>query len=131
LAHGEDVFLHCLHPSTISLSESIAAAYSTEAPLRYQDFAALMDAAMLRIPKHSADSEPLLTLQHTAAYSTAPVERQTRYFPVSSAETLLFAPDQTQDLHSLLDPLKQSFLQDELSNSELETGIAVPLLFLN
>lgn len=92
---------------------------------RLDDFRQLMEHNLLRLSK-STDRLPLEKLPHGGEASSL-LERQTRYFPYTDQETILFGLKQAKDLESLLDPVKHFFTHDEHDEDQLETVIAVEL----
>ena len=87
-----------------------------------------MDANQLRIPKVSEGIYPLMVLKN-GVLSTSLLERQTRYFPYTEDDTLLFSRDQNKDLKLLIDPVKVYLMAESITDEQVETSVAVCILF--
>lgn len=56
------------------------------------------------------------------------MEKQTRFFPIMQSDTVLFSDDIAPDLKTLVEPVKKTYLQENLTQDEVETCIAVHIL---
>lgn len=67
-------------------------------------------------------------------YSTKQLELQTRFFPYTTNETILFSNEQSKDLTFLIGTIKECFLKtngSEMGEDDIETCIAVQRKFFS
>jgi hypothetical protein len=75
--------------------------------------------------KRKANPLSFESIEHGTARTTPKMELLTRYFPYTENDTYLFSQEATEDLKNLLDPIKERMMQEQLSDDELETCLAV------
>jgi hypothetical protein len=124
IAHGEDIYLHCVHISS-PISDVPLAAYSQPHNLRVKDFCEIIDEMDMRIPKEAIpESSQWMTLPGSVI-TTKQGHIRTSYFPYSENQTLLFGRDQCDDLRRLVRPIQETIFASQVSDEALETAIAV------
>eukprot|EP01119_Soliformovum_irregulare_P026198 TRINITY_DN9940_c0_g1_i1.p1 TRINITY_DN9940_c0_g1~~TRINITY_DN9940_c0_g1_i1.p1 ORF type:complete len:507 (+),score=132.70 TRINITY_DN9940_c0_g1_i1:268-1788(+) len=119
LAHGGDLYLHCLRTFNFNLADFNVASYSLPTnEYRISDFKTLMDSNILRIPRGAGIPKSNLK---GGIVATDQLEKQTRYFPYLERETMLSSSNQTKDLQVLLNPVKEFFSQSKHDQDHIET----------
>lgn len=127
LSHGEDIYLHCLHQTQLSLQQFPVENYNHSINnLRTKDFSSsIIETNLLRLGRCNDPSYQIQLHKGNGSWSSNHLNTLTAYFPYSDDDTMLFASDQTKDLKTLVDPVKKYMMQPQMDEDEVETSVAL------